>query len=259
MAQWTKESAIAALQQLEANIGLLKNSRRFSAEHTRWIAQTNVLFEEVFGKKSLYYLSFTALKWQWTGSRIIQGGDVNADIEAHHHQAYLNHLETAKGLLLAACDHLERTDITSVYEGKDTTPEASAIIKVINLAEHSLRKATHNQPQNEREVQDTFENLLLGAEISYSRENDRIEYSSKTYTPDFTVPKIELAIEIKFCNRDGREKEIIAEINDDILAYQTKYGNLLFVIYDLGFIRDVERFAVEFESQQNVVVRVVKH
>lgn len=154
--------------------------------------------------------------------------------------------------------NLERTDLTAVYEGKDTAPEASSIMRVINLAERSLRRATHNQPQNERDVQDTFESLLIGADISYSRENDRIQYSSKTYTPDFTVPKIELAIEIKFCNRSDREKEMIAEINDDILAYQTKYANLIFVVYGLGFIRDVERFATEFESKPNVVVRVIK-
>ena len=73
------------------------------------------------------------------------------------------------------------------------------------------------------------------------------------------MPKIDLAIDIKLCSRDGREKEIIAEINDDIMAYQTKYGNLLFVIYDIGFIRDIERFADSFEIQRNVIVRVVKH
>ncbi len=54
-------------------------------------------------------------------------------------------------------------------------------------------------------------------------------------------------------------EEIIAEINDDILAYRTKYGNLLFVVYDLGFIRDVDLFAAHFEESQGVMVRVIKH
>jgi len=68
-----------------------------------------------------------------------------------------------------------------------------------------------------------------------------------------------LATEIKFCNRKEREKEVIAEINDDILAYATKYGNMIFVVYDAGFIRDVERFTTHFENNEGVVVRVVKH
>ncbi len=44
----------------------------------------------------------------------------------------------------------------------------------------------------------------------------------------------------------------------DILAYQTKYANILFVVYDCGQIRDVERFIGSFESHPNVVVKVVK-
>ncbi len=64
---------------------------------------------------------------------------------------------------------------------------------------------------------------------------------------------------MKLCNRPEREKEIIAEINDDILAYSSRFGNLLFVVYDLGFIRDIDRFASTFEQHEGVLVRVVKH
>jgi hypothetical protein len=42
-----------------------------------------------------------------------------AAIEKRHHAAFLRHLERAKGLSLAASDHLARSDIASVYEGKD--------------------------------------------------------------------------------------------------------------------------------------------
>jgi hypothetical protein len=48
-------------------------------------------------------------------------------------------------------------------------------------------------------------------------------------------------------------------INEDILGYRHEYGNLLFVVYDTGNIRDVDRFVANFEEQENVVVRVVKH
>jgi hypothetical protein len=55
------------------------------------------------------------------------------------------------------------------------------------------------------------------------------------------LKKLDLAIEIKFCNSTKRKKEMIAEINDDILAYQLGCGNLIFVVYGLGQIRDVEK------------------
>jgi hypothetical protein len=47
------------------------------------------------------------------------------------------------------------------------------------------------------------------------------------------MPKIDSALEIKFCGNLNREKSIIPEINDDILAYQTKYRNIFFVVYDI--------------------------
>lgn len=66
-------------------------------------------------------------------------------------------------------------------------------------------------------------------------------------------------MECAFYSSDDREKEIIAEINDDILAYGTKYGNQIFIVYDNGNIRDVERFCNTFENNEGVLVRVVKH
>ncbi len=142
--------------------------------------------------------------------------------------------------------------------GTDMAPETSAILRIINIAEQKLRKAFQDIPSDEKEVQHTFEILLIGADIPYSREKDHIKYSSKTYIPDFTIQELDLAIEIKFCKEGGREKSIIGEINDDMLAYRTKYEKLLFVVYDLGNIRDAEAFTRDFE-ENNVVVRVVKH
>lgn len=161
---------------------------------------------------------------------------------------------------MAAVDQLARSDLKDVFNGTNTGPESNIIIRVINLAERSLRKVVRVKPESERQVQDSFESLLVGGDIPYKREKDTVEYSSKTYTPDFTVPKINLAIELKLCSRECREKEIIAEINDDILAYRKKFGNLLFVVYDLGFLRDVDLFTGSFEEYNGaVIVLVVKH
>lgn len=264
--QWTKESAIKEIRALAAETQALATQSRYSADHTKWIANVLAVLEEVFGRESRYFLTFASLSWSQEGEFIIGGirdpeGSLNpqAAIERRHHQAFLRQLETARGLLLGAAEYLGKRDLETVYEGKDTPPESSSLVRILNLAEHKLRKVIHDKPEKEKKIQDAFESLLIGAELSFSRESDSIEYSSKSYTPDFTMPKIDLAIDIKLCNRDGREKEIIAEINDDIMAYQTKYGNLLFVIYDIGFIRDIERFADSFEKQRNVIVRVVKH
>lgn len=266
MKLWTKETALSELETLIKEIDNLFTQHKYSADHMRWVAKTLAFLEEVFGRNSRYYLTFASFPWSETGSILVGGptdpeGSWNpqAALEKRDQAAYLRQVESAKGLLQAAADHLKRSNITSVYEGKDTVPESSAIIRIINIAERKLRKVVRRKPNSEKEIQDAFEDLLIGADIPYSRERERIEYSSKTYTPDFTIQKIDLVIDIKLCAREGREKQIIAEINDYILAYQTKYGNLVFVVYDVGFIRDIDRFKDAFEKNQNVIVKVVKH
>jgi hypothetical protein len=261
---WTKETALKELSDLIEQVAVVEQSRRFSAEHTRWMFRTRRILEEIFGRNSSYYAFFTALEWQKTGTLMIPTGPQMPHplvaIEQMHHAAYLEQLESTKGMLQEASSHLESADdISAVYQGKDTAPEASDIVRIIHLAEHQLRKAIRERPEGETEVQDAFENLLIGADIDYKREKESIEYSSKTYIPDFTFPKLDLALDFKFCGTDNAEKRLIKEINDYIVAFRSKYGNITFVVYDMGFIRDVDLFVGSFEQHQNVIVRVVKH
>lgn len=261
MARWSKEAALEELGRLLAEVDDLTRVRRFSAPHTRWLARTLRLLEETFGASSRYYLSIAALQWSETASFIVNilDGDPTTAVERRNQQAYVHHLDTARGLLQAAMDELESSTIDEIYKGKDTPRETSDIVKVLGLVERKLRKVVRGVPQRESDIQEAIENLLVGADVEHSRETESIEYSSKTYAPDFSLPRLDLALEVKLSGRVGREKEIIAEMNDDILAYKTKYGNILFVIYDTGFIRDVERFAGHFERHEGVLVRVVKH
>lgn len=260
-----KDDTLNELVALCSEIHSLGESHPFSSQHTRWVTNVLRVLEQVFGQNSRYYLTFANYTWQFRGSTLVMSYELRNQhpdqvMRNRHQVAYLEQLESAHGLLAAAVDELERApDLASVYDGKDTAPEASSILKVINITERKLRKVIHEAPTKEKHVQDSFETLLVGADIPYSREKVSFEYSSRSYRPDFTMEQIDLAIEIKFCSTHDREKEIVKEINDDILAYKTRFGNILFVVYDLGAIRDVDRFADAFEKHDNVVVRVVKH
>jgi hypothetical protein len=259
VARWTKDAALEELRRLLGEIDALTRVRRFSAPHARWLARTLRLLEETFGASSRYYLSVAALRWAETGSFIVSALDPARDIEHKHQQAYIHQLDMARGLLQAAIDELESSTMEEIYKGKDTPRETSDILKLLSLVERKLRKVLREAPERESQVQNAIENLLVGADVDYSRETDSIEYSSKTYTPDFVLSRLDLALEVKLSARAGREKEIIAELNDDILAYKTKYGNILFVVYDVGFIRDVDRFVGQFEQHEGVLMRVIKH
>jgi len=137
------------------------------------------------------------------------------------------------------------------------------ILSFKNFIENNMRKAFYKEPHMEKEVQEKFETLLIGKELSkgmdYDRETGRIMYSGKEYIPDFIFPRYDLAIEIKLCKVQYKKNRILDEINADILAYKQRYKNILFVIYDLGHIRDEIEFKKDIEGNSNVLVSIIKH
>lgn len=260
----SEKQAIELLQNAINEIDSLKRDVAFSKAHTKWL--TNVLFitEEIFGQGSRIYLSIASLTWRREGSFIVDlwrssKWDYNEVVEDMHHEAYLRELDTAKGLLEAGIDQINLRGIDEIYKSKNTPKESSEIVKIIDLAENKLRKTIRQTPKNEREVQDKFEDLLVAKDVKYLREQEKIVYSSKTYHPDFCFPRINTVLEIKLCDDQEDEKSIISEINDDIVAYKTKYPNIIFVVYDLGYIRDIDKFKEDIEAEDSIVVKVVKH
>lgn len=257
MKKWNKQDAVSALEGLINEIPVVADGSRKSAIHTRWLANSLRILEEVFGPKSRYYLTLAHFSWSETGRMIVSGWDPESEIERRHQQAFRNQMDQALGLINSAIDHLKQSEITDVYEGKNTAQEASELMKIITLAEKKLRQIVRTIPDKEKEVQDKYEDLLIANDIEYSKEFPHIEYSSKQYVPDFSFSRINLAVEIKLCKND--EKILIGQINDDILAYKTQFSNLLFIIYDLGQIRDIETFKRSFESNDDVIIQVIKH
>ena len=126
-----------------------------------------------------------------------------------------------------------------------------------------LRTAFHQEPGSEKEVQNAIEILLIGKGfdkgVDYDREVGRVKVSSKEVIPDFILPKNSLALEVKFIKDSSRKSEIIDEINADIQTYTKGYSRILFVIYDLGSIRDQMEFKQDLEKDEKVSVIIVKH
>lgn len=259
----SREWAIGKLQELIDEIERLRNTVARSEEHTKWLTNALYLTEEVFGRRSRIYLSLAHLPWYRTGSFRLEYSSTaegyEEQVRAVHHRAYLEQLDTAKGLLEAGIDAIIVYGIDKVHETEDTSKDVGEAITLIDLAQNKLRKTMRTAPQEEKEVQDKFEDALISVDFKYLRDQEAITYSSKSYRPDFTFPGIDTALEIKLCNRAGREKDIIAEINDDILAYKSKYPNIIFLVYDVGHIRDIDRFKADIESQDRVIVLVIKH
>ena len=140
------------------------------------------------------------------------------------------------------------------------TIRAPTIEDIVNVVTDKLRSIIRKIPEHEREVQDALETLFLIKEYDFEREKVKFEYSTKSYQPDFTFESLNLAADVKLCNSQNDEKDIIDQINADIVGYGTKFDNLLFFVYDIGSIRDAVKFSQGIEKHnKNVWVRVIKH
>jgi hypothetical protein len=132
-----------------------------------------------------------------------------------------------------------------------------------NFFEANLRRAVFETPTQERDIQNAVEQLLIGRGltkgIDYDRETGRIKVSIKEVVPDFVLPTLSLAIEVKLVKTDSKAKVVVDEINADIQAYARGYSRLLFIVYDLGVIRDVLEFTRDLEAVEGVEAIVVKH
>ena len=86
-----------------------------------------------------------------------------------------------------------------------------------------------------------------------------MKVSGKESIPDFIFRPLSTALEIKLTKDRSRQRKLIDEINADIAAYATGYSSIIFLVYDLGTIRNEIEFKQGLESSGNVSVLIVKH
>ncbi len=153
--------------------------------------------------------------------------------------------------------------ILRAYLENRVEPKQRQVTGIADFLQATLRRATLTQPDREKEVQDTIEGLLIGRGmekgVDYDREVGRVKVSAKEVIPDFIFPPLETALEVKLLKNQATIGRVIDEINADILAYLQDYKATVFVVYDLGAIRDELEFRRDLETTDGVKVVVVKH
>ena len=256
----TDKQAIQYIQNQINGIKKISDQHMGSTDHVEWVLTTQNILSDIFGQNSVIYKQFINVNWTSGGrSFVTDYFNYEQKMAQIRQESYISRLEQVHGILKAAINKIHRDGIKNVFE-PPLDSKSSNIVRILSIIENQLRKTIHSMPAGEKEIQNNVENLFLGAGLDqeFSREKYGIEYSSKTYIPDFIFNKLDTVLEIKFCKTERRLKEIISEINDDIAAYKTKYTNLIFVIYDIGVIRDQDEFRNSLEANENVIVRIIK-
>jgi hypothetical protein len=137
------------------------------------------------------------------------------------------------------------------------------IDNVGNFIKTKLRSVIFDIPMKEKEIQNSIENLFIGRgygkAIDYDRETGKFNFSGREYIPDFILPKLRMCIEVKMLKESQKKSKVIEEINADITAYSKEYENILFVVYDIGIIRDELEFCRDIENNDGVKIIIVKH
>jgi len=128
----------------------------------------------------------------------------------------------------------------------------------------NLRRAVFQKPAKEVEIQNVVEQLLIGKGFSkgvdYDRETGRVKVSIKEVVPDFIIPRLSMAIEVKLSKDKAKSKALVDEINADIQSYGKKYSSIFFIVYDLGSIQDEFAFKHGLETiDGNIQIIIVKH
>ena len=135
-------------------------------------------------------------------------------------------------------------------------------LNLYNLISTRFRSVFRVAPSNEKEVQDKLEDFFIANSfdkgIDYDRETGKFNFSGREYIPDFIVPKLKLCIEVKLIKDKNRKSKVIEEINSDITAYQKNYDHILFLVYDLGTIRDEIEFKRDIEANERNSVIILK-
>ena len=173
------------------------------------------------------------------------------DTPAFHQKKYFDEVYTDLSLLISFLEHAIGLKADEIQSLRD-------------FFSANLRRAVFESPKHEKEIQNVVEQLLIGRGMNrgadYDREVGRVKVSIKEVVPDFIVPRLSLAIEIKLSKDKAKSKEIVDEINADIQAYGKKYSALIFIVYDLGSIQDESAFKQDLERSDGLIhVLVVKH
>jgi len=250
------------ITQIDARIDLLERYRAdvlayfngTDSDELRRRVNRNALAARTAVAEVNCYQSLTIAPGPAIGGLIAQNIDPFTSVfESFHGISVIPKLATMVEQAIGVYEHLKKDT------GLVRLPTTREAIDLEGALERALRPHFRKGPPgSEREVQDAVEDVLHTLGIEFHREKETVPVGPRASKPDFTIPGLELALEVKLARGNHSPSQIQEEISADVALYRTRWQRLLFVIYDLGVIDDPYRMRQENVKHFGVSVVIVK-
>jgi hypothetical protein len=122
-----------------------------------------------------------------------------------------------------------------------------------------LREAFRaKEPDDERELQDQAEIILRAARYELDREAPEFTFSIVKTRPDFSLPELDLFLEMKLLKEAKNRVQVVDGILADIQKYGKKCAGMLFLVFQTKpFICDLGEFLRDFPQDPLVKIKVI--
>ncbi len=244
-------------------LGYLCKNKYYPAEEGEGLHDIEKLLQIAYGTKNL---SRAMQKYENRISVLANDEKENERSGDKYYHPDKNASRIFKGILESSISFF---GIESDYISEDSEetydPRTIAIYKLCNQIKQGFRKQfseKEGDPKDESIVQERLRMFLDAKDyqkgIDYEKEMGEVNYGGKGFRPDFIFPKLNVALEVKYIKDRESKRECIESMSADIQPYFKKYDNIVYVVYDLGIISDVEEFKKDFENNEGVKVILIK-
>jgi hypothetical protein len=155
------------------------------------------------------------------------------------------------------CDSCEARE--PIFLTIDSFTTESPVEEIKEAIRKGLRKSIGDRKiEKEFEIRDIIDGLLTVAGYDFKKETPEEKFSAKGFRPDLTSKNLSTVIEVKLIDSQGDVSKSVEGLSADIEPYKKRFKNILFVVYDLGFVNDIEEYCKDFKKIDGVDILLIK-
>lgn len=212
------ERALKIIREKQSEIASLKRLERYSDAHKKWLRDTEVALEHIFGVDSRHKSDFNDISY---GLSFFTSGTPDSEFQ----RAYLNGLNEANSILESMVEEIQEYG----FSGEGTPqPDSLSVVENICHRFHLVARQVRDRHdsretleiEDEYDVQDLLHALLHLHFNDIRPEEYNPSYAGASSRQDFLLKEEEIVIEVKKTRKGLNAKKIGEELIVDIARYK---------------------------------------